>query len=138
MVGALAYVGILNPSKVLTERCNFGSEFQCNDYILSISPDNLNVKLKNRVGEPIAVTAFTITSKGGTSLSCSTEAGFSLPASWDHEGEVDFKYDCSNWAAAGFIAGQKGKVLITVTYNTVKGGSGYPHDVQGEIFATVQ
>ena len=137
MVGALAYFGILNPSKLLPERCDFGSEFLCNDYMLSISLNEFNVKLKNRVGEPIAVTAFTISNEG-TALSCSVDAPFSLPTSWDHEAEVDFEYDCSNWAAAGFIAGQKAKVFVTVTYNTVKAGSTYPHDVQGEVFATVQ
>jgi|SRR3989338_5197890 len=138
MVGALAYFGILSPSKLLPDRCNFGSELGCDDYKLSISPNDLNIKLKNNVGEPIAVSAFAITSEGSTVIACSLEAGFILPASWAQGTDIDFKYDCSNWAAAGFISGQKGKVLVTVTYNTVKSGTGYPHKVQGEVFATVQ
>ena len=32
MIGTLAYFGILNPSKVLPNRCTFGAEFQCLDF----------------------------------------------------------------------------------------------------------
>jgi len=28
-IAALAYFGVLSPSKLLPERCNFGPEFQC-------------------------------------------------------------------------------------------------------------
>ena len=138
MVAALAYFGILNPSKLLPEGCNFGSELGCSDFKLSTSPNDLNIKLKNNVGEPIAVSAYAITSEGSTVLACTPESGFTLPTSWVQGLEIDFKYDCSNWATAGFAAGQKGKVLVTVTYNTVKSGIGYPHKVQGEVYATVQ
>ena len=29
MIGALAYFGMLSPSKLLPDRCNFGSEVSC-------------------------------------------------------------------------------------------------------------
>ena len=33
-IGALSYFGVLSPSKLLPDRCNFGSEFGCVDYAI--------------------------------------------------------------------------------------------------------
>lgn len=137
MIGALAYFGILNPSSLLPERCNFGSEIECNDFLLDSTADNLNIKLINNVGEVIAIQSgdFVISSEGAASLTCT---GATLPASWNPGEPHEFESTCTNWGAAGFVPGQKGKVLITLSYNTLKSGAAYPHQVKGEIFATVQ
>ena len=136
MIGALAYFGILDPSRVLPERCNFGSEFECDDFRVSVTSNQLDIKLVNNVGEAIAVSGFVISSEGATSLAC-TLVGV-LPISWEPGNSKELKYSTCNWAAAGFTQGQKGKVFITLTYNTLKSGSSYPHQVKGEVFATVQ
>lgn len=134
MIGALAYFGILSPSSLLPERCNFGTEFECDDFIVDTT-NSLDIKLINNVGEAIAVSGFEIGSEGAESLSCS---GATNPSSWDPGAPHDFKSTCTNWDTAGFVPGEKGKVLITLTYNTLRSGSGYPHQVKGEVFATVQ
>ncbi|MEK6868878.1 MAG: hypothetical protein AABX74_01500, partial [Nanoarchaeota archaeon] len=36
MIGALAYFGVLSPSKLLPDRCNFGPEVGCNKDFLVV------------------------------------------------------------------------------------------------------
>ena len=60
MIGTLAYFGILNPSKILPNRCNFGAEFQCLDYQISSTTGTFKLRLKNNAGEPIDVSSMTL------------------------------------------------------------------------------
>ena len=58
MVAALAYFGILNPSKLLPNRCNFPAEIGCEDFSMDAedgAADTFNLRLTNNVGEPITV-----------------------------------------------------------------------------------
>ena len=138
MIGTLAYFGILNPSKILPNRCSFGSEFQCIDYQISATANTLRLRLKNDVGEPISVTAITISSEGSTAFACPGPGNTPvLPYIWPTGTPTDFLFNTCNSAGAGFITGDKGKVLITVRYNTVASGSNYAKDVKGEILSTV-
>src|SRR3989344_4974456 len=75
MIGTLAYFGILNPSKVLPSRCNFGTEFQCIDYQIAYvgaTTGTFKIRLKNNVGVPIDVSALALSSEGTTAYSCTT------------------------------------------------------------------
>jgi len=90
MVGALAYFGVLSPSKLLPDRCNFGSEVTCNKDsmvvrnvatgVSAIDDDTseagnsgaytVNMRLKNSVGVPIRVTDATATTDTMGAGSC--------------------------------------------------------------------
>lgn len=50
MISALAYFGVLRPSRLLPDRCSFGAEFECRDFQISQIDDTVKVKLKNNVG----------------------------------------------------------------------------------------
>lgn len=133
MIGALAYFGILNPSKILPNRCNFGVEFQCLDYQISATGGAFKLKLKNNVGEPINVDAgkITLSTESATPYSCSASPAY---AGWK-SGEIkDIPFTCSG---GGLAAGEKGKVLITVRFYTVTSGFNYEKEVKGEVFSTV-
>ena len=139
MVGTLAYFGILNPSKILPNRCNIGSEFQCIDFQVSATADTFRIRLKNNVGEPIAISSVTFDSEGATKYTCTTlTTPASLPSAWVSGNVIDFAWSGCNSAAAGMVAGEKGKVLITLTYNTVASGTNYAKTTKGEVYATVQ
>ena len=71
MISALAYFGILNPSRLLPDRCNFGSEIVCVDYQVGIT--SVNLRLKNNVGESIVIPA-----PGGADIVLSTESSAAL------------------------------------------------------------
>lgn len=139
MIGALAYFGILNPSKILPNRCNFGAEFQCLDYQIAYGTTGLDgtfkLRLKNNAGEIIDTSSMTLGSEGATQFACSTPPA--NPTGWK-SGEIkDLSWSGCNPAAAGFAAGEKGKVFITVGYNSVASGSAYAKQVKGEVASTV-
>ena len=132
MIGTLAYFGILSPSKILPNRCNFGSEFQCLDY--QIGASSFKLRLKNGIGEPIDVTAITLSAESATAYSCGAPSP-ALPISSWKSGEIkDITWTCSG---GGMVAGEKGKVLVTIRYNSVASGSTYGKDVKGEVFSNV-
>ena len=137
MIGTLAYFGILNPSKVLPNRCTFGAEFQCQDYQISATANTLRLRLKNGVGEPISISAITLGSEGSTPYACAGANTPALPFSFTSGTVQDFVFNACNSAAAGFVAGEKGKVLVTITYNTASSGTGYARQVRGEVYAGV-
>ncbi len=131
MIGTLAYFGILNPSKILPNRCNFGAEFQCIDYQLSSS--GFKMRLKNNVGEAIDISLISLGTESTAPYTCTTPPA--NPASWK-SGEVkDLAW--TGCSGGGVIAGEKGKVLVTVRYYSVASGSGYTKEVRGEVFSTV-
>ena len=147
MIGALAYFGILKPSKILPDRCTFGVEFGCVDYrIAAPGNDTFSLRLKNSVGEPIvipavATTGITLSSDSATAYSCtlSTIDVAAPPADyiWSTDDVVDFAFTSCNPTTAGFIQGDKGKVLVTINYYLAKSSATYSHEVAGEVFSTV-
>jgi len=135
MIGTLAYFGVLSPSKVLPSRCNFGAEFQCLDYQISATGNTFKMRLKNNFGESIDVSAMVLSSEGTTAYACTTPP--TMPTGWK-TGEVkELSWSVCNSAAAGMISGEKGKVLVTVTYNAVVSGSAYGKQVKGEVYSSV-
>ena len=138
MIGALAYFGILSPSKILPNRCNIGSQFQCLDYKIDATGDTFRVRLKNNVGEPISISAITLSSESSTPYSCTLTTPAALPFTFVTGTPQDFIWGTCNSATAGFVAGEKGKVLLTITFNTVSSGASYSKQSKGEVYATIQ
>ena len=140
MIGTLAYFGVLSPGKFLPNRCNFGSEFQCLDYQLSVSaPNSLRMKLKNNIGEAITVQSITLGSEGSTALTCTASYPAVYPwADAMKSGNItDFYWTGCNYANAGFVIGEKGKVLVTIRYYSVLSGANYAKEAKGEILSAV-
>ena len=133
MIGTLAYFGILNPSKILPNRCNFGAEFQCLDYQISSTTGTFKLRLKNNAGEPIDVSSISLGTESVASYTCTTPPA--PPVSWK-SGEIkDLTWSvCSG---GGLTAGEKGKILVIIRYNSVVSGSGYTKEVKGEVLSTV-
>src|SRR3989338_2437457 len=71
VIAVLAYFGILNPSSLLPERCNFGADIGCIDYV--IAGNGVNLKMKNNVGEVIVISGISV-STDKTPLSCNSAA----------------------------------------------------------------
>jgi len=136
MIGALAYFGILSPSKLLPDRCNFGSEIGCADFSMTGGTSGtVNLRLKNNVGEPIVVDSTTVRTEGSTADYCGGGGSFTSP--WTAGDLQDISWTGCNAVNAGFVAGDKAKVLVTVTYHLSKSSSIFIHEVAGEVFATV-
>ena len=136
MIGALAYFGVLSPTKILPDRCTFGAEINCIDHAISATANTFSLKLKNSIGEPIVIQSIALSSEAATPFSCTLSAP-TLPYTWSTDAVVDFSFTVCNSATAGFIKGDKGKVLVTMNYNLAKSGATYARQVSGEIFATI-
>ena len=135
LIGAIAYFGVLRPQKLLPDRCNFGSEFSCLAYQISAADNQLKLRLKNNLANPITITAITLGSETSMQYSCTNP---SLPISNLPSGNItDFVFTGCNTAAAGFVTGDKGKVLVKISYYDIIAGAGYSRDVEGEVYATV-
>ena len=143
MIGTLAYFGILSPSKLLPNRCNIGTEFQCLDYRITETgaTSKVQIRLKNNVGEPITIPAAPVGLSAGTEsttpLICTTTTPV-LPVTMKAGEVVDFEIgSCSNMAAVGLIKGEKGKVNVSIVYHSVASGPTYLKTVKGELLTTI-
>ncbi len=154
MIGALAYFGVLNPTKFLPERCTFSSQFLCKDYIISTDGTiaNVTVKLQNNVGQAIfmiATNTTNITSQegfGGCKISILNNNGVDI--GFTSEGNVigtaisDGGYftvqgrDCRS--LGGIVKGSKYKVAVNVNYYAATSSGAFHHTVNGEVFSNVE
>ena len=139
MIGALVYFGILNPSRLLPDRCSFGSEFECLDFQIDYGTTGadgiIRARLKNNVGDAIRIQTMTVTTEAVAGLSCTGDP--IITDVWG-VGEIrDFAFTGCDVAGVGFVAGEKGKVSIAVNYYAVRSGTDYAHEVNGEIFSTL-
>ena len=133
MIGTLAYFGILTPSKLLPNRCTIGSEFGCSDHQLKAAA--VRVKLKNNVGEPVDVTSIVLTKEDGSAFTGCTQAPASPIAGWKAGEAKDIAW--TGCTSTGLVAGNKGKVLLTIKYHVSASAALYDKDVSGEIYSTV-
>ena len=131
MIAALSYFGILSPSKLLPDRCNFGPELSCTDY--GIGSDGAKVRLRNNIGQSIIVDSFAVSSEK-TSLSCTSPITGLI---WKPAETKGIPISC-NFADAGLTQGDKGKLNLKITYHLATGSSAFAKDVNGELFVTVQ
>ena len=132
MISALAYFGILNPSGLLPDRCNFGSEIGCVDYTIGL--DTLSLRLKNGVGESIKIEEITIDTESAAAYTCT---GSPSLTDWGTGDVQDFAWTGCTGAAVGQVAGEKSKVAITIKYYLAKSSAAYSHEVAGEVSTTV-
>jgi hypothetical protein len=145
MMGALAYFGILKPTKLLPDRCNFGTEINCIDYRISYGTDGtdgtFNLRLKNNVGEAIKVTAVGLTTEATALFECTGASSPAMseasPYTWSTGSITDFSFATCNVADVGFVKGDKAKLSITIDYYLAKTSSTYKRQVAGEVFSTV-
>ena len=136
IISALAYFGVLSPSKLLPDKCTFGEEFECSGHQISASVGTFKLRLKNNVGEAIDVSQITLSTEGSVPYLCTGALNPPFPYNnWKSGNITDFSW--SGCSGGDIFKGQKGKVLITIRYNTVNSGAGYVKESKGEAFATV-
>jgi len=160
MVGALAYFGVLSPSKLLPDRCNFGSEVTCNKDFMVVDnvdatagaggpTDNVvSMRLENNVGSSISVTAVTATTDIDSTIIgiCASyihdSAGAEIlptvaaPVTWDADTMRSIVVECVS--GSKLIPKEKVKFSLEITYFPTAAGSTYKKSVFGEIFSTIQ
>ena len=134
VIAAIAYIGDLNPKKIIPDRCVFSPEIECVAYALSSADNTLKLKLKNNLGGMITVTSFELSSEGSTSISCTNPSN---PTNWKVEDTIDLTFSNCNLEAMGFTKGETAKLSVTINFYPFKGGSSYRRSVQGELITKV-
>ena len=139
VVAAIAYFGILTPSRLLPSRCNFGAEFQCLEY--SIRPAEFRVRLKNGAGVSIDAHSLSVSTESAVALVCAAPALAPGLANW-RSGEIrELLFTACNGAAAGLVPGEKNKIFVSMGYINTGGVAGatppYAKNLSGEIFTAV-
>ena len=136
-IGALAYFGVLNPSRFLPQKCTFSAGVSCGDFILSAGGDTLKLALTNNLGEGVLVTAITATNVD-TGTACDvTDLVVTAPGySWQDGARMDGTALANQLQIgtgtcfANLQNGQRYRVKMTIVYS---GSSGISHTVEGEI-----
>lgn len=147
-IGALAYFGVLNPSKYTPARCTFGTEITCNDHRISVNGavppvPTINFKLTNNVGASVRIDDINITNAASTRLVCPIAAILNGATAfnssiWNDGSVVDLVATCSANAGNGINKGDKTKVQVRIRYYDPASGISYSHIVNGEIYDQVQ
>lgn len=126
VIGALAYFGFFNPSSLLPNKCDFGKQLECAEYMITSTGD-IKLMLRNNFGKDIEITDVT----GIEVLLLIDNTPFIIPLGATEElaTTLDTPYIRP--------AGDKQKVNLIVTFE--RAGGGYPsHNVSGTVFVTVQ
>jgi len=134
MIGALAYFGVLKPTKILPDRCTFGTEIGCIDYKIT-SGTTFDLRLKNNIGEPIIIDDIQISSESATSYTCAVQPN--IGDTWNTNDIIDLPFTGCTPGPAGFVAGDKAKVFVAINFHLSRSSATYTRQVQGEVFSTV-
>ena len=149
-IGALAYLGVLNPTRFTPDQCTVSPGFTCLNYKGDASGNgrdggvvtNQDVifSLQNGLGQslsgpgggvvPIGIT-LTPATTGGAATTCALSS--TSPTSWADGATVDFDFSCIPPDASP-AQGDKFKGTITLTYRT----GGLDHSKEGQIVVSIE
>ncbi len=150
MIGALAYFGVLNPTKFLPDKCTFGTEVTCNqgEYIINAAATAVTAKLVNQFGSNVVVYGGSIESQDITGVD-NANCGIYLDGTlldkapdatkngWAEGKSKTLTVVCKA-APAGLTAGEKVKIQMSFKWYPAKSTATFSHVITGEIFAAVQ
>ncbi len=133
-LSALTYFGMLSPSQYVPDRCRFGYQLICEDFLLEQSPNpsidgQASFKLRNNFARPINITGVTGVDAQRNITACTTPDDLSV-------GELG-EFVCDVNGTGSLLSGNKYSVPIRIEFQ--RNASGAPvHYVTGEIFTDVR
>ncbi len=131
-IGALAYFGVLNPSRWVPDKCDFGNQLECVDYEVDMSDDNVNLLLRNNFGKSIEITNATIRLDTGEEVGSLAPIGGAAQLTPG----ADQSYTVHMDASVPVFAGEKQQFIIRIEFERF--GSGNPHWLTGVLYTTVK
>lgn len=135
MIGALAYFGVLTPSKYLPPRCIFTTGLTCKDYIAEHNGGDLRIRfvLENGLGSPIIIPDDQIAATfNGIRQTCENVSGALTLASGSSA-----TFTCVSFGAST-SPGVEQRVKVAVALNYTEVGGSFIHPISGDIQTTVQ
>ena len=138
MIGAIAYFGILNPSRLLPERCQTSPEFSCQDFRIDGTAQTLQFQLKQGLGKSIFLNGSSCIYQGVTpNIVVPAVLSIGAGTAWSPRNAVSFTCDFSaTTLGLTNYKNKKLKIAYNVTYQT--SSTGLAHKADGEVYAEVQ
>jgi len=124
-LGALSYFGFMNPTSLLPDKCDFGKQLECVDYIIQGS--EIKIVFRNNFGKEI-----NITDARGQDIDPAIGI---LPVKISPGFQAEMRFLITSSAPP---RGEKKDVLINVTFQRSDIAGSPSHSLVGSLFATVQ
>jgi|SRR3989344_556018 len=112
-IGALAYFGVLNPSRFLPESCTIMPGISCDEFKVIANGGGATLVLRNGMGSQLTGVNLTL-DDDGTTIACVLSCGADC-ATLD-DGEQDTFIAATGCSASGSNPGTKFKGAITLVY----------------------
>jgi hypothetical protein len=143
MIGALAYFGVLDPTRYLPQRCQFGAEMHCDRFALD-SNGTANFELRNALPTDVFISTIEW-DNDGTWEACDTTStidgvntGTATTSVFKRERTADFRCEDNDMGSL-LSAGDKYRLRLRLTYNEGSTSDpNYAKYLQGEIYANVR
>ncbi len=150
-IGALAYLGVLNPTRFTPDQCTVSPGFTCSNYKGdasgngrsggAVTNEDVVFTLQNGLGQSltgpgaagsnIGITLISATT-GGSSTTCAlSSATFTT---WADGETKNINFDCGQGGSAPLVQGDKFKGTLTLLYKS----GGLDHSKEGQIVVSVQ
>jgi uncharacterized protein (UPF0333 family) len=125
-IGALAYFGVLNPSRFLPSSCTIAPGLGCDDF--KVETATAQLIMRNSLGDDL--TAVTVALTG-----CTASAEANGDDAWNNGDILGGSDGITLTACTNGATGARFKQDVTVTYTS---GSGISHTATGEITTQVE
>jgi len=122
-LGALSYFGFMNPTSLLPDKCDFGKQLECVDYLIQGS--EIKIMFRNNFGKEIE-----IADARGQNIDPTNVPVKIIPGD---EEEVLFLI-----SGSAPPKGEKKDVLINITFRRGDIAGSPSHSLVGSLFTTVQ
>lgn len=126
-IGTLAYFGFLSPQKFIPERCQFGSQLVCEDYLLNTT--HVKWRVRNNFAKDINVTAIQEGPGGFALINCKPSVEGVVKIS---VGTVEELY-CT--IGATLYKGDKYSIPVEITFKRSDSNTAPNHIITGEIYS---
>jgi len=145
-IGALAYFGVISPSKWIPDKCDLGSQLACEDFeaVTGASPE-IKLFVRNGFGKEIEILQLRLVTDAGEIGQLQPQLGPPLQGRC-YQGscqispgttiEAHLQDDGSNQLGAYLKQGEKQQFTIRVEFQRT--GSGNPHWLTGILYTTVK
>lgn len=132
-LGAISYFGFMNPTALLPDKCDFGKQLECVDYIVikgagSGGTSAMKITFRNNFGKDVEITA-----AQGDGLDPTPTT---LPLLITAGSEAELVMDAQDRVTPG--RGDKGDYIINITFRRADMAGSPEHTLIGSLFTAVQ
>ena len=132
-IGALAYFGVLNPSKFLPNSCSLAPGFACNDFKASASTNVITIVVQNGLGDNLNTVNLYLSNVQGAT--CPATAFAPASTTINDGSSVQFTLGCT---ANTLVKGTKLKSDLQIDYFVGSGTNALSHKKVGALVVGIE